>query len=557
MRLVWLSVNSSYSHSSLALPLLHLACRAVPDWEWRQLETVITDDLGEIALRLAELQPDLICASLYLFNRRQVTDILERLHILRPDCHIVVGGPECLGGQAGEILRCCEAIEVAVSGEGESVLPELLRRLSRGDFPEPITEPIPGLTFRQRKQQNMIYCWGKNAPRYRRWAEEPAPVESEFFALSKPFVQMETSRGCQQGCRYCTSFATPVRVKKIERVAAELRLLADKGVQEIRLLDRTFNAPPERAAELLRLFKNDFPGLRFHLEIHPQYLSPELQWELEHALPGQLHLEVGIQSLDDEVQKASGRACPAHFALAGLRFLCSCPAFEVHADLLAGLPRQSRASLWQDVQQLIAIGPEEIQLELLKILPGTPLRRESGRQGILYNPQPPYEVLSTADFSPRELLEARILSRMLDLFYNHPALRDALRSASRSDQNFLNEFLSFLGQRGFAVNWSGSLRKRLQLLADFLGNKHPDASSALAFQWLKAGLPPNLAPRYPAQTTAILPPDLILQEGEDTAGRGRIWHLSTARGSYYFVFERSLRLNLPAAIWQEGHCSCS
>jgi len=551
MRLVWLSVNSSYSHSSLALPLLHLACREVAGWDWQKLETLSTDDPGETAVRLAEMQPDLVCASLYLFNRRHVTDILDRLHALSPDCRVLVGGPECLGNQAGEIVRSCEAIDGAVSGEGESVLPELLRRLAAGNFPEPVTLPIPGVTVRYRNQQNVVLCWGKYAPRYRHWAEAPAPLKSEFFALDKPFVQMETSRGCRQGCRYCTSFATPVRYKQITRIAEELQLLAGKGVQEIRLLDRTFNAPPERAAELLRLFKDKFPNLRFHLEIHPQFLPDELKWELQHALPGQLHLEVGIQSLDDEVQKAIGRACPSRDALSGLQFLSSCPAFAVHADLLAGLPRQTSASLWQDVRQLIATGPAEIQLEVLKLLPGTPLRSQAARQGIRYSPQPPYEVLSTGDFPPQELLSARILSRMLDLFYNHPALQDAFRSACRNNEHFPSAFLQYLQPRGFALNWSGSLRKRLQLLADFLGGGSPEASSALAFQWLKAGLPPNLAPCYPAQTAAALPEALTLLEGNEACRRGKIWQLRTARGSYYFVFDRSVCLNLPAAIWRD------
>ncbi|NLF94260.1 MAG: DUF4080 domain-containing protein, partial [Oligosphaeraceae bacterium] len=536
---------------SLALPLLHLASRDVPGWEWQKLETLSTDDPGETAVRLAEMQPDLVCASLYLFNRRQVTDILDRLHALCPDCHILVGGPECLRTQAGEIVRSCEAIDGAVSGEGESVLPELLRRLAAGNFPEPVTLPIPGVTVRCRNQQNVVLCCGKHAPRYRHWADAPAPPESEFFAVDKPFVQMETSRGCRQGCRYCTSFATPVRYKQLTRIAEELQLLAGKGVQEIRLLDRTFNAPPERAAELLRLFKDKFPNLRFHLEIHPQFLSDELKWELQHALPGQLHLEVGIQSLDDTVQKAIGRACPVQDALAGLQFLCACPAFEVHADLLAGLPRQSSASLWQDVRQLLAIGPAEIQLEVLKILPGTPFRSQAAKLGLIYSPQPPYEVLGTADFPPQELLHARLLSRMLDLFYNHPALQDAFRRASRNNPEFPGAFLQYLQPRGFALNWSGSLRKRLQLLADFLGGSSPEASSALAFQWLKAGLPPNLAPCYPAQTAAALPEALTLLEGSEACRRGKIWHLQTARGSYYFVFDRSVCLNLPAAIWRD------
>ena len=40
-RLVFLTVNSSYSHSSLALPLLHAACRDLVAWEWFRCDTTV------------------------------------------------------------------------------------------------------------------------------------------------------------------------------------------------------------------------------------------------------------------------------------------------------------------------------------------------------------------------------------------------------------------------------------------------------------------------------------------------------------------------------------
>ena len=75
------------------------------------------------------------------------------------------------------------------------------------------------------------------------------------------------------GCLYCTSGRTKLRFKSPDAVAEELAALQRRGIREVRLLDRTFNYPQERGIELLRLFRNNFPEMRFHLEIHPQFLN--------------------------------------------------------------------------------------------------------------------------------------------------------------------------------------------------------------------------------------------------------------------------------------------
>ena len=132
-KLVWLSVNCSYSHSSLALPLLHAASVGIGGWEWSVLETTLEADRAETALELAARKPDLVCATLYLFNRDAVMEILERLHALMPECRIAVGGPECLGEGAREILDCCPFVGTVF--RGVAVFRRTLPRVRMGTDP--------------------------------------------------------------------------------------------------------------------------------------------------------------------------------------------------------------------------------------------------------------------------------------------------------------------------------------------------------------------------------------------------------------------------------------
>lgn len=248
------------------------------------------------------------------------------------------------------------------------------------------------------------------------------PENSCFFNWSKPFVQLETTRGCFNTCAFCVSGEEkPVRTLSIESIRERLQIIHSHGIKNVRVLDRTFNYNPRRAKELLQLFLEFNPDICFHLEIHPALLSEELKNELKKLPKGLLHLEAGIQSLREPVLQKSRRMGSLEDSLQGLRFLCSLPNMETHADLIAGLPLYRLSEIFEDVRTLAGYNAGEIQLESLKLLPGTEMRRRAEELGIRYSPLPPYEVLQTNEISVNELQTARQLSRLLDGFYNTTA----------------------------------------------------------------------------------------------------------------------------------------
>ena len=215
------------------------------------------------------------------------------------------------------------------------------------------------------------------------------PENSSFFNWSKPFVQLETTRGCFNTCAFCVSGEEkPVRTLSIESIRERLQIIHSHGIKNVRVLDRTFNYNPRRAKELLQLFLEFNPDICFHLEIHPALLSEELKNELKKLPKGLLHLEAGIQSLREPVLQKSRRMGSLEDSLQGLRFLCSLPNMETHADLIAGLPLYRLSEIFEDVRTLAGYNAGEIQLESLKLLPGTEMRRRAEELGIRYSPSP-------------------------------------------------------------------------------------------------------------------------------------------------------------------------
>ena len=257
---------------------------------------------------------------------------------------------------------------------------------------------------------------------------------------------------------------------------------------------------------MLQLFLEFAPDIRFHLEMHPALLTNELKEALKQLPEGLLHLEAGIQSLHEPVLQKSRRIGKLDDALEGLKFLCSLSNMETHADLIAGLPLYKLSEIFEDVRTLAEYHAGEIQLESLKLLPGTEMRRKAEELGIQYSPLPPYEVLQTHEISVSELQTARHLSRLLDSFYNTPAWQDITRMLILNDDNFLHLFLIHLIQRSL-IDQPMSLEKRGLILYEFCKTNYPTFQTAVSIAWIEAGMSLKKAPAENVKTKHQVPPE--------------------------------------------------
>lgn len=528
MKITWLTINSSYSHSSLALPVIHAAVQE--KYEWTHITATLKDDCADICCRIEET--DVLCAPVYLFNRNMVLDVLSRIKVIYPNCIVIAGGPEALSEGAQALFNDCPAIDYICQGEGEVSMPGFFRALAAGKSPE-----ISGILSRQ---QSCTEC----APVFMEWSNAMLPCQDSFYDSSKPFVQVETSRGCPNSCIFCTSARTKVRYKAIDDVRAELEALYERNIREIRILDRTFNLPDSRAAALVRLFRENFPQNHFHMEIHPAFIGEQLRKELALAPIGTLHLEAGIQSLAPDVMNAIGRGDAPSQVLEGLSFLCSLENIEVHTDLLAGCPCQTYASLRSNLADIIKIGPAEIQLEVLKVLHGTALHDNAPALGIAYSPLPPYDVIKTPTMSIHDMRRARLLSRMTDLFYNCKALRKAFAQLAKED--FLESFLDYIVAKGFSTGPAPQLKQRFLWLYEFAGT-----SDELACSWLNEAFPIGQGPATKSCFVSSMPENAVHIYGYDTIPQNsHIVRLELQQGAAFFLYNRGIAPNKAIGLFK-------
>ena len=405
MKILWLDINSSYSHSSVALPAIHAQVSDRIDWEWCVVRGTINDNPGTIAAAVAEQKPDIISATFWLFTHQMQIEILSRVTALLDGVKIICGGPEFLGDNE-DFLRRNKFVTAIVRGEGEEALPALLNVIED----ESSWNQIQGLCWLSSNEADTDPACRQEVKQYNDngiarvmdFASLKYPEESPFFKWDKPFVQLETTRGCFNTCAFCVSGGEkPVRYQTVEQVASRLENICAHGIKDIRVLDRTFNYDITRACEMLDLFCKYEGRMRFHLEIHPSLISQTLKDKLASLPKGLLHLEAGIQSLDSTVLNESGRKGSLNSSVEGIKFLCSLDNVETHADLIAGLPFYSLDMLCADIRKLVKTGVDELQVESLKVLPGTQMRNNAQANGLRHSPLPPYEVLKTPAMSAR------------------------------------------------------------------------------------------------------------------------------------------------------------
>ena len=498
MKLLWLDLNSSYAHSSLALPALHAQIAEDTTIEWCMVSATINENIGNIVQQIYHCQPDIIAATNWLFNHEQLLHIVSRAKSLLPNSSVILGGPEFLGDNE-DFLRRNKFVSGVFRGEGEEVFPIWLKVWN-----QPVKEwsSIPGLCYLDpsgKYQDNGI-------ARVIRFSELVPPEKSRFFNWSKPFVQLETTRGCFNTCAFCVSGGEkPVRTIPIEAIRERLNVIHQHGIKNVRVLDRTFNYNSKRAKALLNLFR-EYPDICFHLEIHPALLTEELKQELATLPKGLLHLEAGIQSLREPVLEQSRRIGKLDDALAGLKYLCSLENMETHADLIAGLPLYHLSEIFEDVHTLASYGAEEIQLESLKLLPGTEMRKRAKELGIQYSPLPPYEVLQTQEITVEELQTARYLSRLLDGFYNTSTWRGITQTLILENPHFLHDLLHHLIETDVIDN-PLSLEKRGLILYNFCKSYYPDYLTQVTIAWIEAGMSLKKIPTEKVKTKRQVPPE--------------------------------------------------
>ena len=122
MKLLWLDLNSSYAHSSLALPALHAQIANNTDIEWCTVSATINENTGSVVNQIYRHQPDIIAATNWLFNHEQLLHIVSRAKSVTTSllCY-TRRSPRFLGDNEAFLYKN-KFVSGVFRGEGEEVI---------------------------------------------------------------------------------------------------------------------------------------------------------------------------------------------------------------------------------------------------------------------------------------------------------------------------------------------------------------------------------------------------------------------------------------------------
>ena len=422
--IVLATLNAKYIHASFGLRCLRanlgeLRARSA------LVEFTIQERPLEVAERIMALEPRIVALGVYVWNVAPTTELVALLKRLRPELVVILGGPEV--SHEPEVQEIVRLADCTIRGEGERVLPAICRAvLAGGAVPaKVVAAELPDLATL--------------ALPYDEYTEDD---------IAHRLIYVEASRGCPFSCEFClSSLDEAVRAYPLEPFLAAMERLIARGVRHFKFVDRTFNLHLPTSRRILGFFLERmaevvpaasgaaasglagvetgatavavrYAGLFLHFEMIPDRLPAELRELLARFPAGSLQLEIGIQSFDPAVTAAIGRRQDLAKLEENFRYLREHTAAHVHADLIVGLPGELVDGFAAGFDRLVALGPQEIQVGMLKRLRGAPIARHDGPETMVYSPVPPYEILSNRLIDFPTMQRLRRFARYWDLVGN-------------------------------------------------------------------------------------------------------------------------------------------
>ena len=420
--IVLTTLNARYHHASFGLRYLLANLGDLRDRAALR-EFTINQSTTEILERIVAEEPQIVGIGVYIWNAEQSLRLVADLKRVRPETVVVLGGPEV--SYETERQEICRLADYVIAGEADIAFRELCENvLASGGC----------------KPTGNVDCAIEDTPRLTPWGspKELATIihapTPQFSDLALPYdlyneddianrvIYVEASRGCPFTCEFCLSaLEIPVRQASLDEFLEAMQSLLDRGVRRFKFVDRTFNLNIRIGRAILEFFLERIDiedGMFLHFEMIPDRF-PEPLKELVRAFPpGALQFEVGIQTFNEEVSERISRRQDNAQVESNLRFLRDETGVHVHADLIVGLPGESIESFAAGFDRLVSLGPQEIQVGMLKRLRGTPIVRHDDEWQMVYSPNPPYEVLQTKLIDFKSMTGMRRFARYWDLIAN-------------------------------------------------------------------------------------------------------------------------------------------
>ena len=366
----------------------------------------IPDDPISEAREAVSRHPYAIGFSMYIWNSRWVQDFASEIRSAEPGILLFAGGPHTIDFVTGGLPSW---LDFAVFGEGEISTVSALRSIAGGKKPENLQ--IDGLVTRK-----FISPVSSKLPDLSKLSSPFLSGQADDIISGYDSVLWELTRGCPFTCAFCfeSRGKRTVRDYPLDRISRELDYLIRHDIQNVFVLDPTFNLNIERAKTIMRLLLEKAPSyMHFTFEIRAELVDEELA---EMFAELNCSLQIGLQSIDEDVSKLIGRRLDRRLFDEKVRLLAS-KGVAFGLDIIIGLPGDNLNKFRNTVNHAVSLMPSNIDCFVLSLLPGTELAMRAGELGLVPGDDVERTVVRTATMDEHDIRVAMSLRRGMDLFY--------------------------------------------------------------------------------------------------------------------------------------------
>lgn len=339
-----------------------------------------TDPLLALDAALLREKPDAVIISLRNLDnvtwpdtRSYLPDLVELVSFCKGRAVVIVGGSG-FSLMPREILAACGA-DIGLVGEGEDILPQLLRSIELGER----LEQLPGVLLAG--ADSFI----PPATVQKIGTPDRTLFDTARYLKEGGMANLQTKRGCPFSCSYCTYpllEGRRIRTRPVVDLVSEIRDLVEQhGVDYLYFVDDIFNFPVDFCQELCNAIISEGIVINWSAFINPDFITPQLLELMRRA--GCDAVEFGTDSGSAPMLAALDKSFKVEQVISASR-LCQQAGVDFAHYIIFGAPGETEDTILESFRLMDQLQPTAvITMTGVRIYPGTALYETALLEGVI------------------------------------------------------------------------------------------------------------------------------------------------------------------------------